>query len=276
MKSRKAGKRGTGNSDRKTRTGGSRFRDEQPLPDFWDPNSRMPFLACYRSVFLDAVRLHASEVVKSLEVEVWQPAPGSDQEPVRRNLLEAWVQTTLGPKFHLTDQWVAEEAEHLLNLWSCDPSLRDDPGWLSSSSRGWHYTRFYSDEDISESLPPLKWEFMKEPWERFQARVLEGIRNQMQQYQERITAFALEKGYEKIGRKRSRDGRNPLVAFDWLVLWQVCGWTSEAIAVEFDANPDDVRLRKDAVMAQIRQAAKTIELTLRPPSRSGRPSKRSK
>jgi hypothetical protein len=86
-----------------------------------------------------------------------------------------------------------------------------------------------------------------------------------------MTGLALDYGYQKSPRKRSWDDRHPLVAFDWLAMWQVCGWTAEQIGAETDNDLDRNAPTAEAIMEQIRWAADAIELTLRPPTRPGRP-----
>ena len=49
-------------------------------------------------------------------------------------------------------------------------------------------------------------------------------------------------------------------------MWQVCGWTAEQIGAEVDNAPK----RGEAIMAQVRWAAKMIELKLRKPTGQGR------
>ena len=86
-----------------------------------------------------------------------------------------------------------------------------------------------------------------------------------------MTGLALSYGYRKSPRKRSWDDRHPLVAFDWLAMWQVCGCTAEQIGAEFDNDVDRNAPTAETIMDQIRWAADAIELTLRAPTRPGRP-----
>ena len=88
-----------------------------------------------------------------------------------------------------------------------------------------------------------------------------------------MTSLALNYGFKRRRASRSRDSRHSLVAFDYLALWQVRGWTSEKIAAEFDNETMKVTLRAEAVMEQIHWAAEAIDLALRPHPKPGRPRK---
>ena len=106
-----------------------------------------------------------------------------------------------------------------------------------------------------------------EPWSKFEGRVEEEKRKALASCKKKMT-----EGCKPTPQKRSRDGRRRLVAFDYAVLYQVCGWSRERVAAEFDgANETDFKLRADAVMEQIHWVADAIELTLRPAAKPGRP-----
>jgi hypothetical protein len=87
-----------------------------------------------------------------------------------------------------------------------------------------------------------------------------------------MTQYAFQNGYVKAPpAKRSREGRDQYIAFDYLALYQVCGWTCQRIAQEFDNQVENITLRAEAVMEQIHWAADAIELELKPAAKPGRP-----
>jgi len=268
-----------GPGPKKARRNGRREdQNELDLPDFWDGVVySKPFLLYFQSLFLDAVTRQAPEVLQSLRKDVWERAKRNPDVPnptlpSRDELLTRWNDEKLSKQFHLP-AWVSRYAGVALNLWSADPAWLEAPGW-PSVSRGWAWSNQLPEDEIAFCLPRLSWEICGEPWSKFEEKATAEFRLALNSYRKRVTSLALKYGFEKRPRKRSRDGRHSLVAFDYLALWQVCGWTSEKIAAEFDSDSVGVSLRAEGVMEQIHWAADAIELTLRRPSKPGRPRKK--
>jgi hypothetical protein len=237
------------------------------LPDFWYPyTSSRPFLRYYRTIFLDAVKRRATEVLQSLRTFVFEKlGPDTDQE----RLLAQWTERYLKKRFHLTDDWIGFYVKQTLELWSTSQLWFQDIGWPAVRLRGLPPPL---PETLTTFVPPtLRWDLGDEPWSTFEKRASAEFAQSLKEYRRQMTKIARSHGFEEAPRKRSRDGRNPLLAFDWLAMWQVCGWTLERIAAEFDTALDRKFLKKDAIMDQIRWAADAIELTLREPTRPGRP-----
>ena len=240
---------------------------EQELPDFWDPTlSRRPFLGYYRSIFLDAVKRFVPEVLQSLRTVVWERlGPGADRE----ELVTQWIERHLKKRFHLTDDWIRRHVEQALDLWSTDQGWFKDVGW-PSINRGWAWSRTLPEEPTTFPLPPLHWDICGEPWSEFEERARAAFDQSLKAYGIHMRELAIIEGFQKSPRKRSRDGRHSLVAFDSLAMWQVCGWTAERIAAEFDNDLKRNAPTAEAIMDQIRWAADAIELTPRRPTGAGR------
>jgi len=235
------------------------------LPEFYDATLGKPFRQYYRGLFLDAVNRHEPAVLKSLKVEVWEKYRQlrvEKQHQALLVLLRNWADT-IAERFNLRDRWIVEFAEVTLNLWSGSPKWFDVVGW-PSTSRGWGYSVSYSDDEIQAEMPAAKWEFLDERWDVFENRFSSEVRQFLWEYRKRITALALNKGYKKTPKKRSRDGRHPLVAFDWLALYHVQRKSAEQIAIKYDTQKTRIAgLRRNAVLEQVHWAASAIDLTLR-------------
>jgi hypothetical protein len=241
---------------------------ELELPEFWDPSlNRPPFLGYYRSLFLDAVTRRAPEVLQSLRTAVWERlGPDTDRE----ELVTQWIEGHLKKQFHLTDDWLRHRVEQALSLWSGDPGWLQDIGW-PSINRGWAWSRTLPEKQTTFPRPSLRWDICGEPWSEFEERARAEFDQLLKDYRRRMTGLAVTHGFKKSPRKRSRDDRHPLAAFDWLALWQVCVLTAEQIGAEFDNDLKRKAPTAEAIMDQIRWAADAIELTLRKPTRPGRP-----
>ena len=266
---------------------------EAELPEFYDPTrTSRPFVHYYRSIFLDAVARLVPEVLQSLRTVVWERlGPNTDRE----ELVTQWIEGHLKKRFNLTDPWIRRHVEQALDLWSTvvtkdgielrhggfqQPELGphfaanrwfQDIGW-PSINRGWGWSQELP-EDLTAyefPLPTLRWSVCGEPWSEFEQRATAAFHQSLNDYRRRLTELAPSYGLEKSPRKRSRDGRNPLVAFDFLAMWQVCGWTAERVAAEFDNGLKRSAPTAEAIMDQIRWAADAIELTLRKPTGGGR------
>ena len=253
-----------------SKQGWARIPYEVELPEFWDPRvSSRPFQNYYRSLFLNAVVRHAPEVLQSLRTLVWEKLKPDNTN--REELLARWTEQSLKQRFHLTNDWIVRRADQTLQFWSTDSGWLRDIGWPSLYSIDWSGELPEEQTAFASFLPALRWSVCGEPWTEFEQRATAAFHQSLKNYRQLMTELALDYGYQKLPHKRGRDGRHPLVAFDFLALWQVCGLTAEGVAAEFDTALDRRFLKKDAIRDQIRWAAETIGLTRRKPTGAGRP-----
>lgn len=256
-----------GTTRRKSRP--QKLKYELDLPDFYDGTHRKPFISYYRSFFLDAVNRYVPEVLQSLREDVWKKGEGSF--PRREERLRRWREEKLAKVFHLPS-WILFHARTTMWLWGHNRVLPEETAW-PSVSRGWSSSRSLPGDDNPFPLPPA-WDPVREPWVQFETRATAWFRTALESHKRHMSDLAIQHGFKRTLRKRSRDGRHPLVGFDYLALYQVRLWSSERIATKFDTDSEGFSLRAEAVMEQIHWAADAIDLTLRPPSKPGRPRKK--
>jgi hypothetical protein len=224
------------------------------LPEFWDPlTSHRPFLRLYRCIFLDSVAYHAPVVLKSLREEVWEIEKHAC--PRRNELLAHWCRDRANKQF-LLPEWIMYHADVAMDLWAGDPNWLEWERW-PSVSHGWASTTVLDDRF---TMPDFKWDPSGEPKPEAESRARTLFEDALRTYLENMTSRAFHHGLRTTRRNRSRDGRHPFVAFSWLALYQVCGWSYQRIAGLYDSQRS---INREAVRKQVHRAAYAIDLPLR-------------
>jgi hypothetical protein len=207
-----------------------------------------------RALFLASIELQAPEVIAELRDSVL---------PNRRNLWR-WAKG-----WNLTDQWLLEFAEEVLELWAHFPDGHPIPatwptlpaggGWgFRAGGGGWRLNpqtrrrRYIPDGHV---LP--HWDPTGETWAEYRAKA----NRRLTEYKAEVEARAEMSGFERVPSKRGRRGGDPELHFDWLVRFQVLGESLASVASFPGGGRSSVDLR--SVQDAVRTTADLIGLARR-------------
>lgn len=200
-----------------------------------------------RLVFMDTVLRQAPHVFDALLTIEDQLTAGVEDR------IESWGRT-----WHLSDRWLLAIARETLQARREIESYRDRrewifPGW-SVIAPDWPDLGWDPDADTRtlEGAPGgAGWDPTIETLEAFHARV--------ERYILRIQQLTADAGFERVPEKKTTKH------FDWLVQFQVCGYTHADIAEA--CGPEGVEVAR--IGEAITPLARSIGLTLRPDGRHG-------
>ena len=167
-----------------------------------------------------------------------------EEDPALKDRLVMWA-----TKFHIYEDWVLKSALGTLAFWSLGASSLTwiHPAPLQSSA--------LTDDERRFAFEHPGWYPELLTQEQAEANIRLVFDASLRLYFERIEALAKDRGLKRTPTKRSRSGQSALRHFEWLVRWQVQGWTQQRIANEADL--EDVK----TVAAGIKAAADAIGLT---------------
>ncbi len=170
----------------------------------------------------------------------------AEQDPVLKDRLVTWA-----TKFRICEDWVLKSALGTLRFWSLGASslIWIHPASLQSSA--------LTDDERRFAFEHPGWYPELLTQEQAEANIRLVFDASLRLYFERIEALAKDRGLKRTPAKRSRSGQSARRHFEWLVRWQVQGWTQRSIADEADL--EDTK----TVAAGIKAAADAIGLTRR-------------
>ncbi len=217
------------------------------VPDVLDDLAGEPY-ALYEQL------AQATELPDRAEWQEYLSAtPDSDAAlvPLRDNL-QSWAQ-----RWHLETDWCLERALDTLGFWHRWPgSYLLQRKWGGRGHAFWHAL---NAEERCFTFTHPGWE----PTEDTRANAARAIRaefkKRLSEYLDEIDHLARHRGYVPTPKKRVGDDH-----FDWLVMYQVQELSYPQIARR-------VCLERQSVTDGIKDAARLIDLPLRPPSPVGRP-----
>ncbi len=184
-------------------------------------------------------------------------------DAVARLVPEALTDLTAVDDDGAFDAWCAR--------WGFIPTADASADWLRATARGtvqelrcgrgWFQGVVNDTVDV-ESAVHFSWNLIDESSEDFVARVKQVREAAVRRWNlRRVPTIRLPEG---------TDERRP---FEWLVLYQVAGWTYPQIAEHYDAGDADELLDPKAVQMEVRRLARHLEIALRRGS-PGRPRKK--
>jgi hypothetical protein len=162
------------------------------------------------------------------------------------NAMRAWA-----ARYKLADDWLMDDALHTVLMWAGTPQLIAS---LNFHPDGWGCA-------IPEPRPlVLMWEPTMLTWAEFERQA----QYEMQQYRAHVEEWAaglgLKPSPEKNAPRRTGDAG---LHFEWLVRYQVQGWTHQQIATHYRRSYATDRRKSDPVSRALRDTAALIGLTLR-------------
>ncbi|HAI20687.1 MAG TPA: hypothetical protein DCM14_02090 [Clostridiales bacterium UBA8153] len=219
--------------------------------------------------FLHAVERLCPEVLKSLRDEVRESLESLEDEDLLsfwrsedrypdELILEAWAE-----RFNINVPWILGVANDTLEVWWKHPDTMEPLQWMWWLGPG--YPRACAWLELRTApftFGGEAWLPIKERRQVFVERTRAAFERELGAYVEGIGRLAQDAGLEKTPEKRK------LVHFDWLVHYQVQGWSMRKIA---DHYSGEGVLSEDTIAKGVRQAAKLVGLKLRPPRKGGRP-----
>jgi hypothetical protein len=103
-----------------------------------------------------------------------------------------------------------------------------------------------------------------ESWSAYRADVRAAFDAALRTYWAALIEKAENEGLKKAPRKHApRQTRNPELHFEWLVRFQVLGWTHQQIAQHYERTFDTTKRYSSTVNRALRKTANLIGLTLR-------------
>lgn len=174
------------------------------------------------------------------------------------DVLTSWADT-----YHLTDEWLLEDALHTLYAWTEWPRLlevvpeRFHPGGAGSM--------------VPEMDPPTlevgPWDPTIETWAGFQDRARETFERWLRDYRTAGDAWADDLGLESAPEKRPRKGDPLALHWEWVARYQCQGWSYAQIAEHYDKGTKNPSGHSGArnVSRTVRDLADLMGLTLRAP-----------
>lgn len=210
-------------------------------PEYFDPREgdQSPVVQHARLVFLARIERVASEVLEALRDDVLR-----GNKPI-----DFWA-----TRFHLTDQWVLDDARHTLEWWAQFPQT------LSYSRLYFHPDgcgRMMHELDVP-ACPPFEPD--EENEHEFDKRVEEWKRRNIAA----AARLAADRGLKPSPVKNAPRGtKDPGLHFEWLVRHQCQDWTHEHIARKYRRQFNEVKRTSPTVARAINETADLIGLTLR-------------
>jgi hypothetical protein len=208
-----------------------------------------------RIVFLSRIERVAPEVLRTLHDEVLpvyraeraREAPnGVADSPGLADTLDGWAR-----QWHLTDDWLMQDALHTMDWWVRAPQ--------STARLQWHPDGWGSMVHEPEPLT-LSWQPTLIRWDEFERHAREA----MSRYRAEVDAWARERGLERAPEKNApRRSRDPGAHFEWLIRYQVQGWTHAKIAQHYARAYDAAKRSSPTVSRALHETAALIGLTLR-------------
>lgn len=163
-----------------------------------------------------------------------------------------------GMSFHLADDWILDQALRTVNAWARGENV----AWVNPL-RDWAIRGDTLKQPLH--IPVSRWDPRRESLKDAHARMLEECRNFLRQYLEEAWR------YEGSGSQlpASDDGlmKTNLEHFEWLVRWQVNGWTYSEIAKHYFVEVGTVK-------TELKRTAEVVGIRRRRGA-PGRPAKRS-
>ncbi len=175
--------------------------------------------------------------------------------------------STWSSHWNLTDDWALDSAIRTLRSMEAKSRRRASvdidgelvllPPWVVAGARIVPFT-----------FERRGWIPQKQQWIAYQAETREEFEHQLKKYRDDWASWLEASGPWRPGLKRSpekrtRGGDDAFRHSDWLVRFQVQGWTHERIAKEYDRAYDDAVRKTNTVADAIRETAKLIGLTRR-------------
>jgi len=172
--------------------------------------------------------------------------------PLREALL-SWAK-----RFHLTDEWVLDQALMTLRVWEEAGQGADRLSWFLPQVEN---ASPISDVEGMFAFLTLGWGPAVETWAEANARIRRAFDRYLNHYRCQIEGLCEQRGWKRTPHKRR--GSPHLV---WLLLYQVKGWRYGEIARKHHADRNTV---KDGIQS----VADLIGLTVRRAGPPGRPRK---
>jgi hypothetical protein len=168
---------------------------------------------------------------------------GADPRPLV-GAMQAWAS-----RYNLLDEWMVDDALETVRRWAMYP-----PSRLQWGADGWPV--------IEPDFPSLTltWEAGSMTWAAFERYAHEALRRYRTEVNAVAAGYGLPRSPEMNAPRRTND---PGLHFEWLVRYQVQGWTHEAIAKHYRRSWDPVKRTSPSVASALRKTAKLIGLTPR-------------
>lgn len=167
-------------------------------------------------------------------------------DPVDR-ALEGWINEWL-KRWNLPE-WMSEQAEMTLWFWVQNPKYANDEP-LEWGIMGVSPATFCFPSEPLTIDQQYNWDVHFETKEAARERILADLARRVDEYLDRTAEAATNAGLMK-----TKDLRQPL-HFEWLVRYQVQGWSQDRIALEYDVG-------KDTVNKALHDKAKALGIELR-------------
>jgi len=170
---------------------------------------------------------------------------------------------TWSDQFHLADEWCAQVALHTLNDWARSSHPVREPLRFRLPSFGGAVPEDPTPPDFR--LP--EWSPTFETWAEVEERARAAFENALKQYREAGRAWAGGLGLEAAPTMKAPKDLDLSAHFEWLVRWQVQGWTQPRIANEykrrFGQDPAWKERDPKSIASALRKTADLIGLTRR-------------
>jgi hypothetical protein len=237
--------------------------------DFYEPQKNSGIVVqAARMYFLDTINDIAPEVAEGLLHVFTEPNREPEKDHNLKASLTRWAQS-----FNLNEPWVLEAAVHTMMRWN-KVFTSDD-----------YNTRIYSVmfpklvtdtkkrefEELTATYPRYKtsfttraWNPLKESEEAFLTRAKDDFEAYISAYTAHIKNSLRKRGWQPVPKLRK------IEHFEWLVRYQVQGWSHAKIAEHYQLASNDV------VSKALNKKADELKFSLRPAEKGGRPPKNSR
>jgi hypothetical protein len=173
--------------------------------------------------------------------------------------------------FHLTDPWLIDLALFTLNTWTRYPEVLElEPAAFQMPPSGHHDTKGIEPPHLPMWRPTL------ESWADYEARTRAWFEATLRTYKRETKEYAASRGIHPTPQKRPRGSDDVSLHFEWLVRYQVQGWSFAKIAAHYDKGFENVSKTRGhvehsgarQVSRAVRETADYLRLRLRPPGKN--------
>ena len=162
-----------------------------------------------------------------------------------RTALSAWAR-----RFNLGEAWVLRAATGTLAMWSLGVSYNT---WIYPAP-GYFFGLTEEERQFAFAHPGWQPDILTR--DQIAANTRAAFEIHLKRYLDRIEGLAAAWGLERTSEKRSRWGQDASRHFEWLVRWQVQGWTQKRLRKEFETH-------QNTIASAIKVTAGAVGLTRR-------------